>query len=120
MQGRSPQANLPEGNSILPTMGLRRRVSLRSPVRKNCTPGSVRGASGNRRPYRDDQSAWYEPIHIIQATQRCVSAKRCVSAGTSIRGLHGGCFASIVTGLPPVVLEHPSHYTGSFRTRDCL
>ena len=34
-------------------MGLRKRVSLRSPVRKNCTPGSVRGASGNRRPYRD-------------------------------------------------------------------
>src|SRR5436309_14246529 len=54
MQGRSPQVNLPEGNSILPAMGLRRRVSLRSPVRKNCTPGSVRGASGNRRPYRDD------------------------------------------------------------------
>ena len=54
MQGRSPQANLPEGNSLLPAMGLRKRVSLRSPVRKNRTPGSVRGASGNRRPYRDD------------------------------------------------------------------
>ena len=53
MQGRSPQANLPEGNSILPAMGLRKRVSLRSPVRENRTPGSVRGASGNRRPYRD-------------------------------------------------------------------
>jgi hypothetical protein len=32
---------------------VRKRVSLRSPVRKNRTPGSVRGASGNRRPYRD-------------------------------------------------------------------
>jgi len=33
--------------------GVRQRVSLRSPVRENRTPGSVRGASGNRRPYRD-------------------------------------------------------------------
>jgi hypothetical protein len=26
---------------------------VKSPVRENCTPGSVRGAPGNRRPYRD-------------------------------------------------------------------
>ena len=26
---------------------------MKSPVRDNCTPGSVRGAPGNRRPYRD-------------------------------------------------------------------
>ena len=57
MQGRSPQANLPEGNSLLPAMGLRKRVAPRSPVRKNCTPGSVRGASGNWRPYRDVRQA---------------------------------------------------------------
>ena len=31
----------------------RKRVLLKSPVLKNGTPGSVRGASGNRRPYRD-------------------------------------------------------------------
>ena len=30
-----------------------KRVWLKSPVRENRTPGSVRGASGNRRPYRD-------------------------------------------------------------------
>ena len=29
------------------------RVFLKSPVLENGTPGSVRGASGNRRPYRD-------------------------------------------------------------------
>jgi hypothetical protein len=29
------------------------RVELKSPVRENCTPGSVRGAPGNRRPYLD-------------------------------------------------------------------
>ena len=32
---------------------LRMRVLLKSPVLENGTPGSVRGASGNRRPYRD-------------------------------------------------------------------
>ena len=62
MQGRSTQANLPEGNSLLPAMGLRKRVSLRSPVRKNRTPGSVRGASGNRRPYRDGDVFFHEVL----------------------------------------------------------
>jgi hypothetical protein len=31
-----------------------RRVALKSPVLENCTPGSVRGAPGNRRPYLAD------------------------------------------------------------------
>jgi hypothetical protein len=34
--------------------GLRTRVCLKSPVRANCTPGSVRGRLGNRPSYRDD------------------------------------------------------------------
>jgi len=34
---------------------LRKRVFLKSPVRENRTPGSVRGPSGNRRSYRDDR-----------------------------------------------------------------
>jgi hypothetical protein len=29
------------------------RVDVKSPVQENCTPGSERGASGNRRPYLD-------------------------------------------------------------------
>jgi hypothetical protein len=29
------------------------RVMMKSPVRENRPPGSVRGAPGNRRPYRD-------------------------------------------------------------------
>jgi RNA-directed DNA polymerase len=33
---------------------LRTRVLLKSPVRENRTPGSVRGPSGNRRSYRDE------------------------------------------------------------------
>ena len=32
---------------------LRKRVFLKSPVREHRTPGSVRGVSGNRHPYRD-------------------------------------------------------------------
>ncbi len=32
---------------------MRERVDLKSPVQENRPPGSVRGASGNRRPYRD-------------------------------------------------------------------
>jgi hypothetical protein len=32
---------------------LRKRGLLKSPVRENCTPGSVRGRSGNWPSYRD-------------------------------------------------------------------
>jgi hypothetical protein len=32
---------------------VRERVEVKSPVRENRPPGSVRGAPGNRRPYRD-------------------------------------------------------------------
>ena len=32
---------------------MRARGTVKSPVREYCTPGSVRGAPGNRRPYRD-------------------------------------------------------------------
>jgi hypothetical protein len=35
-----------------PSCERRRRVRLKSPVRENRPPGSVRGAPGNRRPYR--------------------------------------------------------------------
>jgi hypothetical protein len=35
---------------------MRKRVVLKSPVREYCTPGSVRGASGNRCPYLDVRS----------------------------------------------------------------
>jgi hypothetical protein len=35
-----------------------RRVVLKSPVLENCTPGSVRGAPGNRRPYLAIMERW--------------------------------------------------------------
>jgi len=54
MQGRSPpKPTSLRGIAISYLVGVRKRVSSRSPVRKNRTPGSVRGASGNWRPYRD-------------------------------------------------------------------
>jgi len=34
---------------------MRERVDLKSPVRENRPPGSVRGTPGNRRPYRDSK-----------------------------------------------------------------
>jgi len=34
---------------------MRGRVSTKSPVRENCTPGSVRGLSGNWQSYRDPE-----------------------------------------------------------------
>ena len=34
---------------------MRERVDLKSPVRENRPPGSVRGAPGDRRPYRDSR-----------------------------------------------------------------
>ena len=40
--------NLPEGHSVV-----RERVVVKSPVPENRPPGSVRGAPGNLRPYRD-------------------------------------------------------------------
>ena len=68
-QGASPEAG--EGADVLakhtqatravrttdttgqPSCERRERVSTKSPVREYCTPGSVRGALGNRRPYLD-------------------------------------------------------------------
>lgn len=42
---------------------MRERVDLKSPVRENRPPGSVRGAPGNRCPYLD-KGGWgmYPPL----------------------------------------------------------
>jgi hypothetical protein len=46
-------------------------------VRENRTPGSVRGASGNRRPYRDDAHIRTDDDH--EAMLRYWSRRRKVS-----------------------------------------
>ncbi len=52
--GPEPPRQPPCGGEPSPRhLGGRQRVASRSPVREYCTPGSVRGASGNWRPYRD-------------------------------------------------------------------
>lgn len=45
---------------------MRERVDLKSPVRENRPPGSVRGAPGNRRPYRDIKRTTLPAIPEIQ------------------------------------------------------
>ena len=61
---------------------LRQRVLLKSPVRKNRAPGSVRGPSGNRRSYRDGPTGEREtaslrrdnPARNIQTVQTSAHA----------------------------------------------
>jgi hypothetical protein len=52
---------------------MRERVDLKSPVREYRPPGSVRGASGNRRPYLDN----------IEHRTSVRSEKACVIEGES-------------------------------------
>ena len=66
----STLANLPAGDTP--------HVSLRSPVRANRTPGSVRGAPGNRCPYLDIsyltwRAAATGGLGLMGANWRCVS-----------------------------------------------
>jgi hypothetical protein len=56
-----------------------RRVVLKSPVLENCTPGSVRGAPGNRRPYlaimqREEKP---EPMRMILSGHDSVLRSSC-------------------------------------------
>ena len=48
---------------------MRERVDLKSPVRENRPPGSVRGAPGNRRPYRDSEWAGLRERHACWPTK---------------------------------------------------
>jgi hypothetical protein len=47
-----------------------RRVVVKSPVRENRPPGSVRGAPGNRRPYRDPMNSEPGVPHLTLAVAR--------------------------------------------------
>ena len=53
--GQKDSANLPDGNSDESgnRAFMRKRLSTKSPVRENCTPGSARGLLGNWQSYRD-------------------------------------------------------------------
>ena len=59
---------------------MRERVNVKSPVREYCTPGSVRGASGNRRPYLDSK---------IKSKSKVRFEKLCETGGESPLSLAG-------------------------------
>jgi hypothetical protein len=70
-KGRINHANLTVGLAIEGSRiaFVRTRVFLKSPVLENGTPGSVRGASGNRRPYRDAARGTIHERRVRQAFQ---------------------------------------------------
>jgi hypothetical protein len=67
---------------------LAERVQLKSPVRENCTPGFVRGASSNRRLYRDGgdviENKRKEQVNIDQRKIMMVSKYRVISQQDTI------------------------------------
>ena len=54
-----------DGITVRPLV--RERAILKSPVLENCTPGSVRGASGNRRSYLDRKEKVLLESHVWRA-----------------------------------------------------
>lgn len=54
------------------------RVMMKSPVRENRPPGSVRGAPGNRRPYRDPPD---NGVQMVRLTARRARSKVCIVRG---------------------------------------
>src|SRR5216117_2317843 len=75
---------------------MRERVDLKSPVREYRPPGSVRGASGNRRPYLDrKQSGWqklgafYRPASVnsvFSCSTRLLKLAECRGLAPLARG----------------------------------
>ena len=49
---------------------MRERVDLKSPVREYRSPGSVRGAPGNRRPYLDNEKMGLILLELEDAVAR--------------------------------------------------
>src|SRR4030095_15012437 len=91
---------------------VRERVEVKSPVRENCTLGSVRGAPGNRRPYRDHGAK----LKITKFTVALfVAYLSCVRL----------CADDIAASLPDGVkvvwdVNKAYHETGPTRERICL
>ena len=93
---------------------MRERVNLKSPVRENCTPGSVRGASGNRRPYLD-WSRWGHGGVRVKLGGGGVSllARSAVSTGRSVAAIVGP-MSSIASEHVPDALGHFGLYGGRY------
>ena len=65
---------------------MRERVKVKSPVRENRTPGSVRGAPGNRCPYLDERK-----IQNPRADAKCLSEALFLAPRDALSS-HGGGF----------------------------
>jgi len=67
---------------------MRERVDLKSPVREYRPPGSVRGASGNRRPYLDrkQRSECRAKTQLWYADEYSLNGER--DLGVKIKGEH--------------------------------
>ena len=64
----STLANLPAGDT--------QRVSLKSPLRANRTPGPVRGAPGNRCPYLHISISFLSLVALFALTNGCSTVKK--------------------------------------------
>ncbi len=76
---------------------MRKRVFLKSPVRENCTPGSVRGLSGNWQSYRDKCTTT-----DLLSGQYCFEAYREDGSGGPYTLMHGGVLVGRQIYLPVV------------------
>ncbi len=56
---------------------MRRRVFTKSPVRENCTPGSVRGLLGNWQSYRDPVGVVKRGILLLVTAKEVNDGFRC-------------------------------------------
>jgi len=91
-------------------MQVRERVEVKSPVRANCTPGSVRGAPGNRRPYLADadelrQRRCHFPAGVESLLQ--LSGSRLDSSKASRTGRLAGMDIWRGQGSPTCCLSSP-------------
>ncbi len=90
---------------------MRERVDLKSPVRENRPPGSVRGAPGNRRPYRDKIASLVPLATGFTRSGLSVSPDGQLLALFGSDGKRFGIFVTPTVGGEPRLVEE-------FATRD--
>ena len=93
---------------------MRERVDLKSPVREYRPPGSVRGASGNRRPYLDTTLRIVDETTEVKPMSLAESPGGVFWVGTSGRGLYR------IEGDAPIQisLDHPQMYVHAIAATD--
>jgi len=70
---------------------VRERVAVKSPVLEYCTPGSVGGAPGNRRPYPDTLLPLVAALrNVLENVLRVIGISAAGHAG-SVAGIKRNC-----------------------------